>query len=405
MAWLVVAGGALMSSGGLLVLLQRRRPTRWPVWSQARVAALGRFGPVFDHIGLIDDATAHLERAVDAVVLPRQGDGGPPRREDVTAAFAIASERLSEFSRLYLRRPPSHAVAQFAALIENLGGLLDDHEDPYAAELTAVDAAVRLSHRGPDELVSYDKAVARYADERRRRVETARWVVLRRLDAVGHALRWDRRRLPSATAQTRADLEAVFRELEGGVAGYVDALRPMTLARSLRGARPALNGRDRTVLALRIAEMEREIAAAAAILARGAPLEALRTLSAVALPPIAGRAADAELKTACEAAAAGLRVVAARREAALGELVAFSAAAVDRALYLLHDALAADAAQRRREHRAAFDAVAAAAECPREASGGDTRSTTIPLYPMPPIPSPRTPLDATTADVRSAHPG
>ena len=106
------------------------------------------------------------------------------------------------------------------------------------------------------------------------------------------------------------------------------------------------------------------------------------TFSAVALPPIAGRAADAELKTACEAAAA-----------------------VDRALYLLHDALAADAAQRRREHRAAFDAVAAAAECPREASGGDTRSTTIPLYPMPPIPSPRTPLDATTADVRSAHPG
>jgi hypothetical protein len=403
MAWLVVLGAALMGSGSLLVLLQRRRPTRWPVWSATSVAALGRFGPVFDHIGLIDNATAHLEQAVDAVVLPRQGDGGPPRREDVIAAFATASDRLGEFSRLHLRRPPPHAVTQFAALSENLGGLLDDREDPYAAELTAVDAAVRRSRRGPDELASYDKAVARYADERRRRVEAARWVALRRLDAVGHALRWERRRLPSATAQTRADLEAVFRELERGVAGYLEALRPLTLAAGFRGAGPALDRRDRTVLTLRIAEMERQIAAAAAIVARGAPLEALRTLSAVALPTIAGRAADAELKTACGAAAAGLRVVAARREAALGELVAFSAAAVDRALSLLHDGLAADAAERRREHRAAFDAVVAAAGGPRAASGEDTRSTTIPLYPMPPTPSPGTPLDATTADMRSSH--
>jgi hypothetical protein len=355
MAWLVVLGAVLMGSGALLVLLQRRVPGRRPVLAEVSVAATGRFKPLLAHLHEIDDVAARLEQAVDAVVPARGADGQAPTREGVAVAYADVGDRLVGLAKEHLRRPPSAAVTRFVAVSEGVSeAMRDGREDPYAGELAEVEAAVLRSGRAVE---TWRRALEQYADERLRRAVAARQELLRALQTFGDALRWDRRRQPSASAQLRADVGQVVHELGRGISGYLDALRPLAAADGGR----SLKRRERAELGRRIADVERQVAAADAQSAHGAPFDALRALTAVSLPNVAGRSADAALATACGAAAAGLRVVAARRAAELWGLAAHCATAVDRHLTALHDTVAADTEARRRADRAAFEAVVAAA--------------------------------------------
>ena len=397
MAWLVVLGAILMGSGAFLILLQRRSTAdRRPAGAAVSVATLGRFDPVIEHIDQIDEVTARLEQAVDAVVPARGAEGPTPKREDVAAAYAAARERLLELARDHLRRPPSPVVVEFAALTADMVGSLDGSEDPNADELAELDAAVRRSGWAT---AAYVSAVERYADERRRRAVSTRRELMRQLQTAGHALRWDRRRMPSATGQLRVEVGEVVHELGQGVAGYVAALRPLTEAAG-GGHGQALKRRERAELARRIVEAEMQMAKAEGLVARGAPLEALRTLSAVSVPDRAGRSADAALAMASGAAAAGLRVVAARRDAALGELVAHCAAAVDRHVAVLHDAVLADAEERRRVHRAAFEAVVAAAGL---GEATDEPTAALPTRPIRTQEPPGGAPDAATVETRPSR--
>ena len=83
--------------------------------------------------------------------------------------------------------------------------------------------------------------------------------------------------------------------------------------------------KKRAVLAQRIFPAEKALVMAYGPPARGAPVEALRTLSAVRLPRVVGPTADAAFTTACRAAVSGLEADAAARETALAELVEQSA--------------------------------------------------------------------------------
>ena len=80
---------------------------------------------------------------------------------DVVRAYAVARDRLVDFSRTYLRRPPSDPLTRFAALSRCVDETLATEEAPGVAREsgTAVDAREDL---------------------------------LRRLDYLGGALRWDR---------------------------------------------------------------------------------------------------------------------------------------------------------------------------------------------------------------------
>jgi hypothetical protein len=95
------------------------------------------------------------------------------------------------------------------------------------------------------------------------------------------------------------------------------------------------------------------VAAADGLLSRGAPVEALRTLSGVRLPRVAGPTADAAFTSACRAAVAGLEEDAAARETRLDELVEQIGDVLDRHVDALLTAVAADAEGRRLLHRSA----------------------------------------------------
>jgi len=115
------------------------------------------------------------------------------------------------------------------------------------------------------------------------------------------------------------------------------------------------------------------VVAADGLLARGAPVEALRTLSAVRLPRVAGPTADAAFMTACRAATAGLKADAAAREAALAELAEQCGEVIDRHVDALLAAVAADAEGRRLLHRSAARSGRAAGP-----DGADDRETALP---------------------------
>jgi hypothetical protein len=339
---LVALGAILMVAGGVLVLLQRKHTPRLRLSNIISAGGIGDLQPLFTKIGQVDGARGRLDQAIDGVIPVRGGQptaSTPPTRADVVHAYAVARDRLVAFSHTYLRQPPSDPVTRFAALSR------------------CVDETLALEE-APD------------ADTDGRAAADAREDLLRRLDYLGGAVRWDRRRLPAA-APAGGRLCAVVRELKRGVAAYLDALRPLLAAGRRRG--PARSRKKRAVLAQHIFLAEKDLVAADGLLARGAPVEALRTLSAVRLPRVAGPTADAAFTTACRAAVAGLEADAAARETALSELAGQCGAVLDRHVDALLAAVAADAEERRLLNRSAERSVRAV-----EADGVDDRQGALP---------------------------
>ena len=338
---LVALGAVLMVAGGVLVLLQRKHTPRLRLSNIISADGIGDLDPLFTQIGQIDTARSRLDQAIDGVIPVRTGQSTAstqPTRADVVRAYAVARDRLVAFSDTYLHRPPSDPVTRFAALSRCVDETLALEEAPEADGRTAVDAREDL---------------------------------LRRLDYLGGAVRWDRRHLPAA-APAGGGLCAVVRELKRGIVAYLDALRPLLAAGRRRG--PARSRKKRAILAQRIFLAEKDLAAADGLLARGAPVEALRTLSAVRLQRVAGPTADAAFTTACRAAAAGLEADTTARENALSELAGQCGEVLDRHVDALLAAVAADAEGRRLLHRSAERSVRAAAD----QDGADHRKSALP---------------------------
>lgn len=329
---LVVLGVVLMAVGALLVALQRRRTPRLRLSNVVSADVVGDLAPLFAHIEQIDAARGGLEQAIDAAV-PARGGYSSPSHADVVRAYAVARDRLTDFFHTYLRRPPSDPLTRLAALSRCVDETLAMAEEP--------------------------RPLLDEADAGEHPVVDAREDLLRRLDFLGGALRWDRRRLPAA-APLGGELSAVVRELKRGVTAYVDALRPLLVTRRRRG--PVRSRKKRTELAHIIFLAEKEVAAAEALLARGAPVEALRTLAGVRLPKVAGPTADAAFAVACRAAAAGLRMDAAAREVAVAQLGEQCGVIIDQHVDTLLAAVAADAEGRRLLHRSAQRSVQASAD-------------------------------------------
>lgn len=315
---LVVLGAILMIAGAVLVALQGKRTPRLKLSNVMTADVDGDLASLFAHIGQIDAARGRLDYAIDNAVPVRAEYAPPPTDADVVRAYGLAREGLTDFSHTYLRKPPSDTLTRFAALSRCV-------DDTLALEGPPDEAAAR-EHPPVD----------------------AREDLMRRLDYLGGALRWDRRRLPAA-APTGGALRAVVRELSRAVTAYLDALRPLLATRR----RPVRSRKKRAVLAQSIFLAEKEVAAAEGLLGRGAPVEALRTLAGVRLRRVGGPTADAAFITACRAAAAGLRADAAARETALGELAEQCGDVVDQHVDALLAAVAADAEGRRLLHRSA----------------------------------------------------
>jgi hypothetical protein len=327
---LVLVGVILMLVGALLVALQRKRTPPPRLSNVVSADVVGDLTPLFAQIEQIDAARGRLDHAIDTVVPVRNGQSPPPTHADVVRAYAVARDRLTDFSHEYLRKSPSDALTRFATLSRWVDDTLATQEERMPS---------------PDE-----GGAGEYVD--------AREDLLRRLDFLGGALRWDRRRLPAA-APIGSELGVVVRELKRGITAYVDALRPLLATRRRRG--PVRSRKKRAELAHIIFLAEKEVAAAEALLARGAPVEALRTLGGVRLPKVAGPTADAAFTTACRTAAAGLRVDAAAREVALNELVEQCGEVLDQHVDALLSAVAVDAEGRRLLHRSARRSVQATA--------------------------------------------
>jgi hypothetical protein len=336
---LVALGAILMVAGGVLVLLQRKHTPRLRLSNIISAGGIDDLQPLFTKIGQVDAARGRLDQAIDGVIPVRGGQPSAPTRADVVHAYAVARDRLVAFSHTYLRRPPSDPVTRFAALSR------------------CVDETLALEE-APD------------ADTDGRAAVDAREDLLRRLEYLGGAVRWDRRRLPAA-APVGGGLCEVVRELKRGVAAYLDALRPLLAAGRRRG--PARSRKKRAVLAQHIFLAEKDLVAADGLLARGAPVEALRTLSAVRLPRVAGPTADAAFTTACRAAVAGLEADAAARETALSALAEQCGEVLDRHVDALLAAVATDAEERRLLNRSAERSVRAVA-----ADGVDERQGALP---------------------------
>ncbi len=336
---LVAFGVILMAAGAVLVALQRKRTPHLRLSDIMTADVDGDLAPLFMRIGQIDAARGRLDHAIDTVVPVRNGHWAPPTHATVVHAYAVARDRLTDFSRIYLRRPPSGPLARFAALSRCVDETLAQEEGPWQAPAEDGQGA--------------------------RPVVDPREDLLQRLEFLGGALRWDRRRLPAA-APAGSEMGAVVRELRQAVLAYLDALRPL-LTRRRRG--PVRSRKKRALLAQTIFLAEKEVAAADGLLARGAPVEAVRTLAGVRLRRVAGPTADAAFTTACRTAVAGLREEAAAREAALEELVGQCGAVLDQHVDALLTAVAADAEGRRLLHRAALRSVRAAA---RQDSSEDT---------------------------------
>jgi hypothetical protein len=341
---LVALGAILMVAGGVLVLLQRKHTPRLRLSNIISADGIDDLAPLFTKIGQVDAARGRLDQAIDRVIPVRGGPPTawtPPTRAEVVHAYAVARDRLVAFSHTYLRQPPSGPVTRFAALSR------------------CVDETLALEEEAPD------------ADGAGSTAVDAREDLQRRLDYLGGAVRWDRRRLPAA-APAGGGLCAVVRELRRGVVAYLDALRPLLAAGRRRG--PAKSRKKRAVLAQRIFLAEKDLVSADGLLARGAPVEALRTLSTVRLPRVAGPTADAAFTTACRAAAAGLAADAAAREKALEELAGQCGEVLDRHVDALLAAVAADAEARRLLHRSAARPDRATAG----PDGADDRESALP---------------------------
>jgi hypothetical protein len=313
MSGLIAFGAILVLAGALIAVLQRKRVPRARLSNVVSADTLRGLGPLFAHIGQIDSARGRLEQAIDTVAPVRNEYSPPPTRADVVRAYAVARERLVDFSHTYLRRPPSEPLTRFAAL-----------------------------SRSVDETLALEEA-REEAAKGERHAFFAREDLLGRLDYLGSALRWDRRHLPAATP-ARGELSAVFRDLERAVVAYLSALRSLLAVRGRRD--PVRSRKQRALLTQSIFRAEKDMMAAEELLARGAPVEACRTLAGVRLPQVAGPTADAAFTTACRAAAAGLRADAAAREAALAELVQQCGEILDRHVDELLSAVAADAEER-----------------------------------------------------------
>jgi len=333
---LVVLGAILMVAGGVLVLLQRNHTPRLRLSNVISVDGSGELDPLFTRIGQVASARGRLDLAIDTVI-PVRG----PQHSDVGRAYGLASDRLVDFSHTYLRRPPSEPLMRFAALSRCVDETLALEGTPGPGERDDVDAREDL---------------------------------LRRLDYLGGALRWDRRRLPAA-APAGGELVGVVRDLQRAVVAYLDALRPLLAARR-RG--PVRSRKKRAVLAQRIFTAEKAVAVADGLLSRGAPVEALRTLSGVRLPRVAGPTADAAFTDACRTAVAGVEADAAARETALGELVEQLGDVLDRHLDALLTAVAADAEGRRLLHRAAQRSERAGQPVPEQADAAEPRADALP---------------------------
>ena len=333
---LVVLGAILMVAGGVLVLLQRNHTPRLRLSNVISVDGSGELDPLFTRIGQVASARGRLDLAIDTVI-PVRG----PQHSDVGRAYGLASDRLVDFSHTYLRRPPSEPLMRFAALSRCVDETLALEGTPGPGERDDVDAREDL---------------------------------LRRLDYLGGALRWDRRRLPAA-APAGGELVGVVRDLQRAVVAYLDALRPLLAARR-RG--PVRSRKKRAVLAQRIFTAEKAVAVADGLLSRGAPVEALRTLSGVRLPRVAGPAADAAFTDACRTAVAGVEADAAARETALGELVEQLGDVLDRHVDALLTAVAADAEGRRLLHRAAQRSERAGQPVPEQADAAEPRADALP---------------------------
>jgi len=333
---LVVLGAILMVAGGVLVLLQRNHTPRLRLSNVISVDGSGELDPLFTRIGQVASARGRLDLAIDTVI-PVRG----PQHSDVGRAYGLAGDRLVDFSHTYLRRPPSEPLMRFAALSRCVDETLALEGTPGPGERDDVDAREDL---------------------------------LRRLDYLGGALRWDRRRLPAA-APAGGELVGVVRDLQRAVVAYLDALRPLLAARR-RG--PVRSRKKRAVLAQRIFTAEKAVAVADGLLSRGAPVEALRTLSGVRLPRVAGPTADAAFTDACRTAVAGVEADAAARETALGELVEQLGDVLDRHVDALLTAVAADAEGRRLLHRAAQRSERAGQPVPEQADAAEPRADALP---------------------------
>ena len=348
MPGLIALGAILMLAGAVLVLLQRKRTPRLRLSNLISADGIGDLAPLFARIGRVDTARSRLDQAIDTVIPVRSGQQGPPSRAYVVRAYAAARDRLADFSQTYLRRAPSEPLTRFAALSRCVDETLAREEAPAAGQPPTVDAREDL---------------------------------LRRLDYLGGAVRWDRRQLPAA-APFGGQLSAVVRELRRGVVAYLDALRPLLTAGRRRG--PARSRKKRAVLAQRIFLAEKEVVAADGLLARGAPVEALRTLAGVQLPRVAGPTADAAFTTASQAAAVGLAADAKARETALEELVGQCGDVLDRHVDALLTAVAADAEARRLLHRSAERSERAAGQngaeqaVPGQAGAPEDRADVLP---------------------------
>ena len=333
---LVALGAILMLAGAVLVLLQRKHTPRLRLSNVISVDGSGDLDPLFTRIGQVASARGRLDLAIDTVI-PVRG----PQHSDVGRAYGLASDRLVDFSHTYLRRSPSEPLTRFVALSRCVDETLALEGTPEPGERDGVDAREDL---------------------------------LRRLDYLGGALRWDRRRLPAA-APAGGELVGVVRDLQRAVVAYLDALRPLLAARR-RG--PVRSRKKRAVLAQRIFTAEKAVAVADGLLSRGAPVEALRTLSGVRLPRVAGPTADAAFTNACRTAVAGLEADAAARETALGELVEQLGDVLDRHVDALLTAVAADAEGRRLLERAAQRSGRAGQPVPEQPDAAEPRADALP---------------------------
>ena len=333
---LVALGAILMLAGAVLVLLQRKHMPRLRLSNVISVEGSGDLDPLFARIGQVASARGRFDMAIDTVI-PVRG----PRHSGVGRPYGLASDRLVDFSHTYLRRAPSEPLLRFSALSRCVDETLALEGTPEPGERDGVDAREDL---------------------------------LRRLDYLGGALRWDRRRLPAA-APAGGELVGVVRDLQRAVVAYLDALRPLLAARR-RG--PVRSRKKRAVLAQRIFTAEKAVAVADGLLSRGAPVEALRTLSGVRLPRVAGPTADAAFANACRTAVAGLEADAAARETALGELVEQLGDVLDRHVAALLTAVAADAEGRRLLQRAAQRPERAGQSVPEQAEAAEPRADALP---------------------------
>ncbi len=197
---LVVLGAVLMGSGILLIFVPRRSGST-KAWSEFSAASLGRIGRLLDHITRMDGDLACLERAMDAVIPEHTEEKiNTARCDDVAAAYAEACHRLVELTRVNLRTVPSAVLMRFTELSSAVGQRTHalDHEPPGCATCSSL---------------------------------------LRHLDAIGIAIRTDRRRLRLASEPADVLLRELACALRIALTTHLDTVA-VALAKRRSGHRP-----------------------------------------------------------------------------------------------------------------------------------------------------------------------